>query len=126
MPSPRILVVEDDEKSRRLLTDVLRFHGFDVRAAATGEEALEIARGGAPDAALLDIQLPGISGFDVLARLRGESAAARLPVIAVTASVMDHDRRRILAAGFDAYVPKPVNIRELVSTLNELLGKKEP
>ena len=122
----RILVVEDDEKSRRLLTDVLRFHGFEVRAAANGEEGLAQAIAAAPDAALLDIELPGISGFDLLARLRGELAAARMPVIAVTASVMDHDRKKILAAGFDAYVPKPVNIRELVSTLNELLHKKEP
>ena len=122
----RILVVEDDEKSRRLLTDVLQYHGFDVCAYNTGEDGLADARVCCPDAALLDIQLPGISGFDVLTRLRAESAGAALPVIAVTASVMDQDRRKILAAGFDAYVPKPVNIRELVSILNELLDKKEP
>lgn len=126
MDRQRILVVEDDEKSRRLLTDVLEFHGFEVRACATGEDGLADAVAAAPAAALLDVQLPGISGFDVLARLRAEWGAARVPVIAVTASVMDHDRRKILAAGFDAYVPKPVNIRELVSTLNELLAKKEP
>ena len=126
MPSRRILVVEDDEKSRRLLTDVLEFHGFEVHASASGEEGLAEALAAAPDAALLDIELPGISGFDVLARLRSESGGAHLPVIAVTASVMDHDRRKILAAGFDAYVPKPVNIRELVSTLNRLLENKEP
>lgn len=117
----RILVVEDDEKSRRLLTDVLGYHGFDVCACSTGEEGLEDARACCPDAALLDIELPGINGFDVLARLRAESAGAPMPVIAVTASVMDQDRRKILAAGFDAYVPKPVNIRDLVATLNDLL-----
>jgi CheY-like chemotaxis protein len=59
-------------------------------------------------------------------RLRAESTSAAVPVIAVTASVMDQDRRKILAAGFDAYVPKPVNIHELVKTLNELLAKNEP
>jgi DNA-binding response OmpR family regulator len=117
----RILVVEDDEKSRRLLTDVLEYHGFDVCAYPTGEEGLEDARACCPDAALLDIELPGINGFDVLARLRAESAGAPMPVIAVTASVMDQDRKKILAAGFDAYVPKPVNIRDLVATLNDLL-----
>jgi two-component system cell cycle response regulator DivK len=122
----RILVVEDDEKSRRLLRDVLEFHGFDVCAVPSGEEGLADAKLCTPDAALLDIELPGISGFDVLARLRTESAGAALPVIAVTASVMDQDRRKILAAGFDAYVPKPVNIRELVTILNELLSKNEP
>ena len=122
----RILVVEDDEKSRRLLRDVLEFHGFDVCAVPTGEEGLAGARECCPDAELLDIELPGISGFDVLSRLKSESASAALPVIAVTASVMDQDRRKILAAGFDAYVPKPVNIRELVTILNELLSKNEP
>jgi DNA-binding response OmpR family regulator len=122
----RILIVEDDEKSRRLLTDVLQYHGFAVCAAPTGEDALADARRSCPDAALLDIQLPGLSGFEVLAQLRAESAGAHLPVIAVTASVMDQDRKKILAAGFDAYVPKPVNIRELVTILNELLSKNEP
>ena len=124
MPS-RVLVVEDDEKSRRLLIDVLGLHGYVVRAAASGEEGLADARLCVPDAALLDIQLPGISGFDVLARLRAESGNAHLPVIAVTASVMDQDRKKILAAGFDAYVSKPVNIRELLATLNKFLTRSE-
>jgi two-component system cell cycle response regulator DivK len=121
----RILVVEDDEKSRRLLIDVLGYHGYDVWAVDNGEQALRDAQAYAPDAALLDIQLPGISGFDVLARLRSESNGAHLPVVAVTASVMDLDRRKILAAGFDAYVAKPVNIRELLATLHELFAKAE-
>ena len=120
----RILVVEDDEKSRRLLTDVLGYHGYDVCAVESGEQGLADARDRAPDAALLDIQLPGISGFDVLAELRSWSDRTRLPVVAVTASVMDHDRRKILAAGFDAYVSKPVNIRELLETLNSLLAQE--
>jgi two-component system, cell cycle response regulator DivK len=125
MPS-RVLVVEDDEKSRRLLIDVLGLHGYVVRAVASGEEGLADAALCTPDAALLDIQLPGISGFDVLARLRAESGTAHLPVIAVTASVMDQDRKKILAAGFDAYVSKPVNIRELLATLNKFLTGAEP
>jgi two-component system cell cycle response regulator DivK len=119
----RILVVEDDEKSRKLLVDVLGYHGFDVAAFANGESALEDARATKPQAALLDIQLPGISGFDILAALRAGAAGDHLPVLAVTASVMDHDRRKILDAGFDAYVAKPVNIRGLLDTLNALLPK---
>lgn len=118
----RILVVEDDEKSRRLLVDVLGFHGFDVVAAESGERGLECVAGTLPDAALLDIQLPGISGFRVLEQLRERQGSARIPILAVTASVMDTDRARILKAGFDAYVPKPVNIRELVDLLNRLLA----
>lgn len=121
----RILVVEDDEKSRRLLTDVLGYHGYEVRAVESGEAGLEDAHARLPDAALLDIQLPGMSGFDVLAGLRAGEGGAQLPVVAVTASVMDHDRRKILAAGFDAYVAKPVNIRELLHTLQHLLVKTQ-
>jgi len=125
--SKRILVVEDDEKSRRLLADVLGFHGFDVVAVETGERGLEEARSGPPpDLALLDIQLPGISGFKVLESLRAMDGCASIPILAVTASVMDHDRKRILAAGFDAYIPKPVNIRGIVDLLSSLLDEKEP
>jgi DNA-binding response OmpR family regulator len=126
MPS-RILIVEDDEKSRRLLCDILAFHGYEVSAASNGEEGLRTANANAPDAALLDIQLPGISGFDVLAGLREPACCgANLPIVAVTASVMEQDRKKILAAGFDAFISKPVNIRELLSTLKELLTKAEP
>jgi CheY-like chemotaxis protein len=119
----RILVVEDDEKSRRLLSDVLGYHGYEVSAFESGEQGLESLRTRLPDAALLDIQLPGISGFEVLTAVRAASSTTRLPVVAVTASVMDHDRKKILAAGFDAYVAKPVNIQELLQTLEKLLSK---
>ena len=119
----KVLVVEDDEKSRRLLHDVLAFHGFEVTAVDSGEAGLREARLARPDAALLDIQLPGIDGLDVLRALREEYPDPRLPVLAVTASVMDTDRKNILAAGFDAYVPKPVHIRELLATLEGLLAR---
>ena len=125
MPS-RILVVEDDEKSRRLLVDVLGFHGYEVAAADNGESGVAAAHAFAPHVALLDIQLPGMSGFEVLAQLRDGGFERRIPAIAVTASVMDQDRRRILAAGFDAYVAKPVNIRQLLDTLERLLDSVLP
>ncbi len=124
--SSRILVVEDDEKSRRLLVDVLGHHGFSVVAVETGEQGLQRSLDLLPDAVLLDIQLPGISGFEVLWRLRQLAGGATMPILAVTASVMDHDRRKIMEAGFDAYVPKPVNIRELLKTLNAMLGVPAP
>ncbi len=122
----RILVVEDDEKSRRLLADVLTFHGFEVIAAESGERGLDAIGDKLPDAALLDIQLPGISGFRVLEKLRSMQSTRSIPILAVTASVMDADRARILAAGFDAYVPKPVNIRELSELLQRLLAVDTP
>ena len=122
----RILIVEDDEKSRRLLSDVLAFHGYEVAAVRSGEEGLRTAAANVPDAALLDIQLPGISGFEVLAGLREPACCgSRLPVVAVTASVMDQDRKKILAAGFNAFVSKPVNIRDLLATLSQLLVEAE-
>ena len=119
----KVLVVEDDEKSRRLLSDVLAFHGFEVTAVSSGEAGLREARLARPDAALLDIQLPGVDGLGVLRALREAYPDPRVPVLAVTASVMDTDRKNILAAGFDAYVPKPVHIRELLATLEGLLGE---
>ena len=97
-----------------------------MTAADNGEHAIASAHAMPPDIALLDIQLPGMSGFDVLAVLRGDAFERRIPAIAVTASVMDQDRRRILAAGFDAYVGKPVNIRELLETLEKLLESVLP
>lgn len=122
----RILVVEDDEKSRRLLTDVLGFHGYAVDAFENGEAALEHAQASMPDVALLDIQLPGISGFEVLWSLRKFRATPHLPVLAVTASAMDQDRRKIVEAGFDFYVPKPVNMKELLAMLRTLLPETAP
>ena len=127
MPSrARVLVVEDDEKSRRLLTDVLAFHGYDVSAAGSGEEGVRAATAALPAVALLDIQLPGISGFEVLAALReARCCGSSLPAVAVTASVMDQDRKKILAAGFDAFISKPVNIRELLATLDQILKRSD-
>lgn len=117
-----MLVVEDDEKSRRLLSDVLAYHGFEVQACSNGEDALAFARVRMPAAALLDIQLPGMNGYAVLSALRALAPGIHLPVLAVTASAMEQDRCSILAAGFDACVAKPVGIRELVRTLEGLVG----
>jgi CheY-like chemotaxis protein len=93
-----------------------------VTAVETGELGIERSHGGLADAVLLDIQLPGINGFEVLWRLRQMAGGATVPILAVTASVMDHDRRKIMDAGFDAYVPKPVNIRELLRMLDGMLA----
>ena len=118
----RILVVEDDERSRRLLRDVLSHHGYEVAAFGSAEAALDDVAATAPALALLDIQLPGLSGYELLPRLRASCGAA-LPALAVTASVMDADRRKIIDAGFDAYVAKPVNIRQLLDLIASILRK---
>ena len=115
-----ILIIEDDEKSRRLLADVLAFYGYEILQTERGEEGLEMLAGSKVALVLMDIQLPGISGFDALASIRAAEALRQTKVVAVTASVMDHDRKKILAAGFDAYLPKPVNLQELLATVQRM------
>ena len=118
----RVLIIEDDEKSRRLLSDVLRYYGYDILQTDRGEEGMSMLAGSDVALVLMDIQLPGISGFEALARIRASAALKNTKVVAVTASVMDTDRRRILEAGFDGYVPKPVNLQNLMGTVREMAG----
>ncbi len=113
MSGEPILVIEDNENSRKLVRDVLTFHGFAILAAATAAEGLLLAREHCPRLILLDIQLPDLDGTAVLARLRAERATAAIPVVAFTAYAMTGDRERLLAAGFDGYLAKPVDIRAL-------------
>ena len=117
-----VLIIEDDEKSRRLLADVLGFHGYTILQTDRGEEGMEMLNAGDVAVVLMDIQLPGISGFEALTLIRASERLHGTKVIAVTASVMDTDRKRILEAGFDGYVPKPVNLRELLGTVGRIAG----
>ncbi|HZQ34459.1 MAG TPA: response regulator [Dehalococcoidia bacterium] len=113
MSGELVLVVEDNQKSRKLVRDVLRFHGFATLDAATAAEGLALAREHRPRLILLDIQLPDFGGEVALVRLRAEQATAAIPVVAFTAFAMKGDRERLLAAGFDGYLAKPVDIRAL-------------
>ena len=112
-----ILIVEDDEKSRRLIRDVLNHQGYETLETDRGEEALDLMREHHPDLVLLDILLPGMSGLDTVRETRNDAGIAATPVIAVTASVMDNDRDKIRAAGFDAFEPKPLNLRAFLETV---------
>ena len=106
-----ILVVEDNERNLKLLRDVLEYAGYDVRAARTGEDGIALAASELPDLVLMDLQLPGIDGMEALRRLRESPQTADIPVVAVTAQAMKHDRERALQAGFDGYVEKPISVR---------------
>jgi CheY-like chemotaxis protein len=117
-----IFIVEDDARSRRLLGDVLGFHGYALQAFETGEAAIAALAGASPALVLLDIQLPGISGFGVLAHIRASAHLQNTKVVAVTASVMDTDRRRIRDEGFDDYLPKPVNLDDLLALVERYAG----
>jgi two-component system, cell cycle response regulator DivK len=117
MTGAQILVVEDNERNMRLFCDVLQASGYRTLEATTGESAVELALEHAPDLVLMDIQLPDIGGVEALARLRADERGAFLPVLALTAQAMEGDRERFLAAGFDGYVSKPVDIPNFVATV---------
>jgi len=122
----RILVVEDSEKNMRLLRDLLQAKGYATLEATTGEDALACAVSDAPALVLMDVQLPGIDGVEALRRLRDDDRTASIPVLALTAQAMHGDRERFLAAGFDGYVSKPVDIVELIRTVEEHCGRGRP
>jgi two-component system, cell cycle response regulator DivK len=110
---PLVLIVEDNPRNLKLARDVLNHAGYDTLEADNAEEGLVLARERHPGVVLLDIQLPGMDGVQALGCLRGDPTTADIPVIALTAFAMTTDRERFLAAGFDHYVEKPLDIREL-------------
>jgi len=113
----QVLVVEDNEKNMKLFRDVLHASGYRTLEAATGERAVELVFEHRPDLVLMDIQLPDIDGIEALSRLRADDRTASVPVLALTAQAMEGDRERFLAAGFDGYLSKPVDIAEFVATI---------
>jgi two-component system cell cycle response regulator DivK len=117
MAAPQILVVEDNEKSMKLFRDVLLATGHRTLEATTGQRAVELATEHSPDLVLMDIQLPDIGGIEALVRLRADTRTASVPVVALTAQAMEGDRERFLAAGFDDYLSKPVNVTDLIATV---------
>lgn len=108
-----VLLVEDNPRNLKLARAVLEFAGFVVTAVTTGEEALPAARLGRPDVILMDLQLPGIDGHAALEQLRADPRTAGIPVVAVSAFVMQADRQRALGSGFDGYLDKPISVRDL-------------
>jgi two-component system cell cycle response regulator DivK len=116
-----ILIVEDNERNLKLVRDVLQVKGYATIEAGTGEEAVKLALEKKPDLVLMDIHLPGMNGIEALGVLRANPATAAIPVIAVTASVMQQDRKQITEAGFDAYVGKPINLKEFLDAVRHAL-----
>lgn len=119
----RILIVEDNPRNLKLVRDVLQVKGYATLEAGTAEEGIRIAGEEHPDLVLMDIHLPGMNGIDALRVLRADAATARIPVIAVTASVMQQDRKLITEAGFDGYIGKPINLAEFLQTVAAHLAK---
>ena len=121
-----VLIIEDNEKNMKLARDVLQAKGYKTLEAVTGEDGVRLAKENLPDLVLMDIQLPGISGIDALRQLRADPNTARIPVVALTASVTPTDRSAISAAGFNAFISKPISLKEFIDTVKRLVegGKK--
>jgi len=119
MAGEQILVVEDNEKNMKLFRDVLRATGYRTLEASTGEQALILAARHGPALVLMDIRLPDMTGVEALGRLRRHERTARIPVLALTAQAMKGDRERFIEAGFDGYLSKPVDIDELLATVEQ-------
>ena len=112
-----ILIVEDNDRNLKLMRDVLSHLGYRTLEASDAESGISLARVHHPDLILMDIQLPGMDGVEALKRLRADPATSGLRVVALTAFAMNEDRQRLLGHGFDGYVEKPIDVRELRSRL---------
>ena len=120
MTAPRtILVVDDHEDNRRILRDLLRNAGYEVVEATTGEDGIAIAKARRPDLVLMDIQLPGIDGYEATRRIKADEALRRIPLIVVTSYALSGDDAKALAAGADAYVAKPFSPRAMLAKVRE-------
>jgi two-component system cell cycle response regulator DivK len=108
--SDLILIVEDNEKNLKLARDLLQYHGFLIIEATNAEDGVALARQRVPRLILMDIQLPGMDGVTALGQLRADPGTSRIPVVAMTASVMKEDRERFEKAGFDGFIMKPIDV----------------
>lgn len=128
-PSPtghkRILVVEDNELNMKLLNDVLEAHGYEVMSTGRGAVAVEWARQYQPDLILMDLQLPDLSGLEATRRIKADADTSGIPVIAVTAFAMAGDEKKALEHGCDAYVAKPIVLRDFLNLIADFIGSAD-
>lgn len=117
--SRHILVVEDQEDNRRIVRDLLMSAGYEVIEAATGEEGVTMATTHRPDVILMDIQLPGLDGYEATRRIKADPVLSRIPIIAVTSYALSGDDVKAREAGCDAYVSKPFSPRALLAKVRE-------
>jgi len=116
-----VLVVDDHEDNRRILRDLLASAGYEVIEATTGDDGVAMAKVRTPDLILMDIQLPGIDGYEATRRIKADDALRRIPLIVVTSYALSGDDAKALAAGADAYVAKPFSPRAMLAKIREYL-----
>jgi two-component system, cell cycle response regulator DivK len=117
-----ILIVDDNAKNVKLVRDVLEFKGYVPLVAETGEAAVALACEHLPALILMDVHLPGISGTEATKRIKGEERTRHIPTVALTALAMKGVRENLLAEGFDAYLSKPIDLKELLEVVKKYLG----
>jgi two-component system cell cycle response regulator DivK len=119
----RILVVEDQEDNRRIIRDLLTSVGYELLEALDGEAAVRLAKEHRPDLILMDIQLPGLDGYEATRRIKADPELGAIPIVVVTSYALSGDDRKAKAAGCDAYVAKPFSPRHLLATIRKFLGE---
>jgi two-component system cell cycle response regulator DivK len=124
MANELILIVEDNEKTRKLLRDVLQFKGYRTIEAEMGEDGVNLAMQHKPDLILMDYQLPGIDGIEAFRRIRNSPDTAHIPIVAVTASAMPEDAKKMKTAGFDGFLTKPINVKGFVQFVADVFSAK--
>ena len=122
----KILVVEDNELNLKLFCDLLRAHGYEAEPVRDGREAIERARAFSPDLVVMDIQMPHISGLELIEQMKGDDALRRVPIMAVTAYAAKGDEERIRDAGAEGYVSKPISVMRFVEAVRGLLAARAP
>src|SRR6266508_3096850 len=122
MAGELILIIEDNEKNRKLCRDVLQVKGYQTIESETAEEGLKLAVEKSPALILMEIQISGMDGITALKQLRGDSQTKNIPVIAITASAMTHNRTTMLAEGFDGYQTKPISLKDFLAEVARVLG----
>ncbi|TMQ51538.1 MAG: response regulator [Candidatus Eisenbacteria bacterium] len=120
----RVLVVEDDPDSLELMIYLFRAFGHEALGAASGDTALGVAAAATPDLILCDLRLPGMDGFELLSRFKADPGTRSIPVVAVTAYAMPGDRERVMGAGFDGYVSKPIDPQSFVREAEALSARR--
>ena len=118
----RVLVAEDNPLSMKLFNDLLEAHGYATLRAETGPQALDLARTGRPDLILMDLQLPDLSGFEVIRRLKDDAGTGSIPIIAMTASAIPGVERQAMDSGCDAFIEKPINVDRFLRVVAQHLA----
>jgi two-component system cell cycle response regulator DivK len=117
-----ILIIEDNEKNRKLCRDVLQVKGYKTIESETAEEGLKLALERSPDLILMDIQLPGMDGITAMKQLKADPNTQNIPIIAITASAMTNNRTTMLAEGFDGYQTKPISLKDFLAEVQRVLA----